>query len=92
MHKRTDGDRSPREHLAAVLAEVRRAARLIDTGLWTFDAAVQGATTRRQFDAAAGAADASRTKVVAPVVALAPILYTIVHIRIPSVPPSKGAP
>jgi len=47
----------------AVLDEVRRAARLIDSGLWSFTSAVQGARGRRQFEEAAAASDAARKQV-----------------------------
>ncbi len=51
-------------HLSeAVLDEVRRAARLIDSGLWSFTSAVQGARGRRQFEEAAAASDDARKQV-----------------------------
>jgi AcrR family transcriptional regulator len=47
----------------AVLDEVRRAARLIDSGLWSFATAVQGAKGRRQFEEAAAASNDARKQV-----------------------------
>ena len=46
-----------------VLDEVRRAARLIDSGLWSFATAVQGAKGRRQFEEAAAASNDARKQV-----------------------------
>ena len=42
-----------REVRDAVIDDVRRAARLIDTGLWSFGMAVQGSNSREQFKTAA---------------------------------------
>ena len=47
-----------------VLDEVRRAARLIDTGLWSFGMVVQGNNGREQLKAAAEAANEARKQVV----------------------------
>jgi AcrR family transcriptional regulator len=46
-----------------VLADVRRAARLIDTGLWSFGMAVQGANGRQQLKIAAEASNEARKQV-----------------------------
>lgn len=56
--------RSAAELRDAVSSEVRRAARLIDTGLWSFGLAVQGANGRQQFQAAAEAANEARKQVI----------------------------
>lgn len=45
-------------------AEVRRAARLVETGLWAFSMMVAGATTRAQLQAAAELADRQRRHVI----------------------------
>lgn len=61
MNKYSDGTRSGAEVCEAVMGEVRRAARLIDTGLWSFGLAVQGSNSREQLKTAAEAAnDASK--------------------------------
>jgi AcrR family transcriptional regulator len=49
---------------AAVLDEVERAARLIDTGLWSFGMAVQGANGREQIRVATEASNEARRQVV----------------------------
>ena len=64
MTKYSDGTRSPDEVRDLVLAEVRRAARLIDTGLWSFGLAVQGSNGRDQLKAAAEAAHEASKQVV----------------------------
>jgi AcrR family transcriptional regulator len=64
MKKYSDQKRSPAEVRDAVIAEVRRAARLIDTGLWSFGLAMQGSTGREQLKAAAGSANEARRQVV----------------------------
>jgi AcrR family transcriptional regulator len=46
-----------------VLDDVRRAARLIDSGLWSFATAVQGAKGRRQLEEAAAASNDARKQV-----------------------------
>ena len=46
-----------------VMGEVRRAARLLDTGLWSFGLAVQGASGREQLKAAADASNEARKQV-----------------------------
>jgi hypothetical protein len=63
----SDGTYSPAEVRARVLAEVSRAARLIDTGLWSFGMAVQGSSGREQVKAAAEAANEARKQVVAAI-------------------------
>jgi AcrR family transcriptional regulator len=61
MNKYSDGTLSAAEVHDAVMQEVRRAARLIETGLWSFDMAVQGSNSREQLKTAAEAAtDASK--------------------------------
>lgn len=52
---------------AGAAAEVRRAARLIDTGLWSFGLEVQGTTSSQHVKQAADAADAARKQVVVAV-------------------------
>jgi AcrR family transcriptional regulator len=64
MTKYSDGSRSAAEVRDLVLAEVRRAARLIDTGLWSFGLAVQGSNGREQLKAAAEAAHEASKQVV----------------------------
>ena len=64
MRKYSDGQRSAAEVRDRVLDEVRRAARLIDTGLWSFGMAVQGSNGREQLKAAAEAANEARKQVV----------------------------
>jgi hypothetical protein len=49
----------------AVRAELERAARLIETGLWSFDLLTQGRRTREQMREAAGAAEDARAQVLA---------------------------
>jgi AcrR family transcriptional regulator len=49
---------------AAVLADLERAARLLDTGLWSFTLLTQGARTRQQLRDAAVAAEDARRQVV----------------------------
>jgi len=61
--KYADQPLSATEVRSAVLKDVRRAARLIDTGLWSFTSVVQGAKGQ-QFQAAADASDAARKQVV----------------------------
>jgi AcrR family transcriptional regulator len=48
----------------AVLADLERAARLLDTGLWSFNLLAQGARTRAQLREAASAAEDVRAQVV----------------------------
>jgi AcrR family transcriptional regulator len=63
MRKHSDGTETPTEAREAVIAEVRRASRLIDTGLWSFGLAVQGSTGREQLKAAAWSANEARRQV-----------------------------
>jgi AcrR family transcriptional regulator len=51
----------------SVLDDVQRAARLIDTGLWSFSVAVQGTKSRDQLKIAAEASDEARKKVVSAI-------------------------
>jgi AcrR family transcriptional regulator len=67
MKKYSNGAHSPAEMRDLVIAEVRRAARLIDTGLWSFGMAVQGANGREQLKAAAESANEARKQVVAAI-------------------------
>jgi AcrR family transcriptional regulator len=67
MRKYSDSSRSPDEVRDRILAEVRRAARLIDTGLWSFGMAVQGSNGREQLKAAAEAANDARRQVLAAI-------------------------
>jgi AcrR family transcriptional regulator len=64
MRRYSDGNRSAAEVRDRVLDEVRRAARLIDTGLWSFGMVVQGSNGREQLKAAAEAANEARKQVV----------------------------
>jgi AcrR family transcriptional regulator len=64
MRKYSDGNRTAAEVRDRVLDEVRRAARLIDTGLWSFGMVVQGNNGREQLKAAAEAANEARKQVV----------------------------
>jgi AcrR family transcriptional regulator len=61
--KYADSPLSAAEVRGAVVNDVRRAARLIDTGLWSFTTVVEGARGRQQFQAAADASDAARKQV-----------------------------
>jgi AcrR family transcriptional regulator len=63
--KYSSGELSSEEIRAAVLSDVERAARLLDTGLWSFATVVQGANGREQFDAAADASIEARKQVLA---------------------------
>jgi AcrR family transcriptional regulator len=63
--KYSNGDLSGNEIRAAVLGDVRRAARLLDTGLWSFATVVQGARGHEQFKAASDASDEARKQVLA---------------------------
>ncbi|WP_051471053.1 TetR/AcrR family transcriptional regulator [Patulibacter minatonensis] len=47
----------------AVIDDTRRAARLLDTGLWSFNQVAQGASARSQLQAAAAAANEARAQV-----------------------------
>ncbi|MGH3732720.1 MAG: TetR family transcriptional regulator [Acidimicrobiales bacterium] len=63
--KYTTGELLQDEVREAVMGDVRRAARLLDTGLWSFATVVQGTKGRQQFDAASDASDAARKQVLA---------------------------
>jgi AcrR family transcriptional regulator len=67
MTKYSGGGFSPGEARDLVLNEVRRAARLIDTGLWSFGMAVQGANGREQLKAAAESANEARKQVISAI-------------------------
>ena len=64
LQKYTDGARTAREIREAVSSEVRRAARLLDTGLWSFGMAVQGSNGREQLKQAAETANEARKQVI----------------------------
>ena len=49
---------------AAVLDDLERASRLLETGLWSFQLLTQGARTRQQLHDATRAAEQARTQVV----------------------------
>jgi AcrR family transcriptional regulator len=63
MARYADGDHTPSELNDAVIADVRRAARLIDTGLWSFGLAVQGSGGHEQLRLAAESANEARKQV-----------------------------
>jgi hypothetical protein len=67
VKKYSDGAREPSAARDLVIAEVRRAARLIDTGLWSFGMAVQGTDGREQLKAAAESANDARKQVMAAI-------------------------
>jgi AcrR family transcriptional regulator len=67
MRKYADGSHSPTDLRDLVIAEVRRAARLIDTGLWSFGMAVQGSNGRAQLKVAAESANDARKQVMAAI-------------------------
>ena len=56
LRRYADGLHGPDEVSVKVTAEVRRAARLIDSGLWSFGAMMKGGDSREQLKAAAEAA------------------------------------
>lgn len=62
--KYADEERSIEEFERRVLDDVQRAARLIDTGLWSFSLAVQKTTSRDQLKSAAEASNEARKQVV----------------------------
>ncbi|MCU1359189.1 MAG: TetR family transcriptional regulator, partial [Ilumatobacteraceae bacterium] len=64
MQKYSDGARSAPQIREAVVADIRRAARLLDTGLWSFGMAVQGSNGREQLKSAADAANEARKQVI----------------------------
>ncbi len=59
----SDMEITPSELRDRVLNDVRRAARLLDTGLWSFATVVQGAGGREQIKAAADASNEARKQV-----------------------------
>jgi AcrR family transcriptional regulator len=63
----SDGSRTALEVRDAVAADVRRAARLIDTGLWSFGLAVQGSNGREQIRLAAESANEARKQVLSAI-------------------------
>jgi AcrR family transcriptional regulator len=67
MHALADETMSVREMREKVAADVRRAARVIDTGLWGFGMVVQGSNGRDQLRAAAEAANEARKQMLAAV-------------------------
>lgn len=67
MRKHSGGLHDPAEVRDLVIQDVRRAARLIDTGLWSFNVMVQAAGTRQQMQAAAEAAKGTRGQVIAAI-------------------------
>ncbi|HEY1762957.1 MAG TPA: TetR family transcriptional regulator [Acidimicrobiales bacterium] len=65
--KYSDMDMSPSELRERVLNDVRRAARLLDTGLWSFATVVQGTNGRDQLKAAAEASNEARKQVLSAI-------------------------
>jgi AcrR family transcriptional regulator len=63
LARHADAGRSPAEVRDSVIADVRRAARLIDSGLWSFGVAVQGPAGREQVRLAAESANEARLQV-----------------------------
>jgi len=61
--RRTEEGLTGREWREAVLADVERAGRLLETGLWSFELLTQGARTRKQLQEAARAAEQARKQV-----------------------------
>lgn len=64
MRNHADLAHTPENASAAIIDEVRRAARLIDTGLWSFGLEVQGTPSTKQFKQAAEAANEARKQVI----------------------------
>ena len=67
MGRYADGTRGVDEVMDLVADEVRRAARLIDSGMWAFEVMVQGNGSREQIRAAAEAAQHAGRQVAAAV-------------------------
>jgi AcrR family transcriptional regulator len=67
MRKFSDGERRAPEIRDLVLVNLSRAARLIDSGLWSFGVVVQGSGSRAQIMAATDAANDARKQVVAAI-------------------------
>ncbi len=63
MRRYAGGEYTPDEVVEMATAEVRRAARLIDSGLWAFGVMVQGGTGSEQLKSAAEAAHRAGTQV-----------------------------
>jgi hypothetical protein len=63
LHRQAESAPGAEHAKAAVVADVKRAARLVQTGLWSFDLAVQGMHGRDQLRAAADAANDARRQV-----------------------------
>jgi AcrR family transcriptional regulator len=61
--RRTEEGLTGPEWRRAVLADVERAGRLLETGLWSFELLTQGARTRKQLQEAARAAEQAREQV-----------------------------
>lgn len=64
MERHVDASHTDSETTEAIVAEIERAARLIDTGLWSFSLEVQGTPTKRQRQQAADAAVEARKQVI----------------------------
>ncbi len=64
MRDHADLADTPSQAHAAIIDEVRRAARLIDVGLWSFGLEVQGTPSTKQFKQAADAASEARKQVI----------------------------
>ena len=67
MKKHSNGLHNPAEVRDLVAQDIRRAARLIDTGLWSFNVMVQVAGTRQQMEVAADSAKDTRRQVIAAI-------------------------
>jgi AcrR family transcriptional regulator len=67
MRRFSDGARRASEIRDLVLVDLLRAARLIDTGLWSFGVVVQGSDSRAQIKAATDAANEAHKQVVAAI-------------------------
>jgi AcrR family transcriptional regulator len=65
--RHTGRELPPAQARDAVIAEVRRAGRLIDTGLWCFGAIAQGGAQREQLRLAAQSVEAARRQVIAAI-------------------------
>ena len=65
MHRYADEWRTPAEVQSLVISDVRRAARLIDSGVWAFGMIVQGRSGHQQLKVAAAASNDARKQVIA---------------------------
>ncbi|QXC60722.1 TetR/AcrR family transcriptional regulator [Aquihabitans sp. G128] len=63
----SDSSGTAADVVAQMTDRLRRAARLIDTGLWSFNVAVQGTTSRQQLQVAGEAANDARKQVLAAI-------------------------